>query len=92
MDTGLINGTNVWGVAGVNQTGSRFNVTVVPGTSYRIRLINMAIDTHFKFMIDNHTMTVISTDLVPIEPYETDVLDITMGKPLGLLLGHSKHV
>ena len=48
-------------------------------TSYRIRLVNGAVDTHFKFMIDNHTMQVIAADLVPIEPYETDVINIGMG-------------
>lgn len=31
-------------------------------------------------MIDNHTMTVIAADLVPIESYNTTVLDIGMGQ------------
>lgn len=31
-------------------------------------------------MIDNHTMQVIASDLVPIVPYETTVLDIGMGE------------
>jgi hypothetical protein len=31
-------------------------------------------------MIDNHTMTVIANDLVPITPYKTNVLNIAMGK------------
>ena len=79
LDTGLINGTNVAGTEGVNQTGFYFNTTVTAGTSYLIRVINMAIDTDFKFSIDEHTMTVISTDMVPITPYETDVLNIAMG-------------
>ena len=30
-------------------------------------------------MIDNHTMEVIASDLVPITPYTTDVLSIGMG-------------
>ncbi|KAL1625475.1 hypothetical protein SLS56_007369 [Neofusicoccum ribis] len=81
QSNGLINGTNVFGEDGAaNQTGYRFNMTVASGTSYRLRLINMAIDTHFKFMIDNHTLTVISTDLVPITPYETDVLNIAIAQ------------
>jgi FtsP/CotA-like multicopper oxidase with cupredoxin domain len=42
--------------------------------------VNAAVDTHFKFMIDNHTMTVIASDLVPITPYETTVLNIGMGQ------------
>lgn len=31
-------------------------------------------------MIDNHTMTVIAADLIPIEPYETTVVNIGMGQ------------
>lgn len=59
LDNGLINGTNVYGDDdSSDQTGSRFELSVEAGTSYRIRLVNGAIDTHFKFMIDNHTMTV----------------------------------
>ncbi|KAF2018092.1 multicopper oxidase [Aaosphaeria arxii CBS 175.79] len=75
LDNGLINGTNIY-----EDGGFRYNTTFVSGTSYRIRLVNGAVDTHFKFMIDNHTMTVIASDLVPIEPYEATVLDISMGQ------------
>ncbi|KAH8685762.1 Cupredoxin [Tricladium varicosporioides] len=75
LDNGLINGTNTY-----DDAGSRFEMTVTEGESYRIRLINGAIDTHFKYMIDGHTMTVIAMDLVPIEPYETTVLSIGMGQ------------
>lgn len=81
LDNGLINGTNVFGEDGyANQTGTRFNTSFTEGTSYRLRLVNAACDTHFKFMIDNHTMTVIANDLVPITPYKTNVLNIAMGK------------
>jgi FtsP/CotA-like multicopper oxidase with cupredoxin domain len=80
LNNGLINGTNVFGEDGSSsQTGSRFNVSFESGTSYRMRLVGAAVDTHWKFSIDNHTMTVIAADLVPVEPYETTVLDITMG-------------
>jgi hypothetical protein len=76
-ENGLINGTNIFGEDGsVDQTGSRFE----PGTSYRLRLINVAMDTHWKFMIDNHTLTVIAIDLVPIEPFKTDIVSIGIGK------------
>lgn len=81
LDTGLINGTNVYGSDGEDsQTGSRLTVGFTSGTSYRMRLVNAAVDTHWKFSIDNHTMTVISADLIPIEPYTTTMLDMTMGK------------
>lgn len=80
LDNGLINGTNVYGDDGAsNQTGYRFNTSFTAGTSYRFRLVNAAIDTHFKFSIDNHTMTVIAMDLVPIVAYNTTVLSIGIG-------------
>ncbi|KAF1344333.1 Cupredoxin [Delphinella strobiligena] len=81
LDNGLINGTNVYGDDDSDsQTGSRLEISVVSGTSYRLRLINGAIDTHFKFSIDNHTMTVIANDLVPIVPYNSTVLDVGIGE------------
>ncbi|KAM3551263.1 hypothetical protein MY1884_007814 [Beauveria asiatica] len=58
----------------------QFNTSFTSGESYRLRLINGAIDTHFKFSIDNHTMTVIAADFVPITPYDTTVLDMAMGQ------------
>ncbi|KAI1848598.1 hypothetical protein JX265_011548 [Neoarthrinium moseri] len=81
LDNGLINGTNVYGDdEDASQTGSRFTVSVTEETSYRIRIVNAAIDSHFKFMIDNHTLTVIAMDLVPITPFTTDILSIAMGQ------------
>jgi FtsP/CotA-like multicopper oxidase with cupredoxin domain len=79
LDTGLINGTNVYNNSGV-LTGYYFNTSFVSGTSYRIRLVNSAIDSFFKFSIDNHTFTVIENDWVPIEPYTTDVISIGIGE------------
>ena len=80
LTTGLINGTNVFFGTGANVTGHRFTTQVKAGTSYRLRLINAAIDTHWKFTMDNHTMTVIAMDLVPIKPFTTEVLSIGMGE------------
>jgi FtsP/CotA-like multicopper oxidase with cupredoxin domain len=54
--TGLINGTNVFGEDGdPDQSGKRFEMTFEAGTSYLLRLVNVAIDTQFKFMIDSRT-------------------------------------
>ncbi|KAI0595724.1 multicopper oxidase [Biscogniauxia sp. FL1348] len=81
LDNGLINGTNTW-----EDGGYRYNTTFTSGTSYRIRLVNAAVDTHFKFSIDNHTLQVIASDLVPIEPYTTTVLDIGMGQRYDIIV------
>ncbi|KAK6074337.1 multicopper oxidase [Seiridium cupressi] len=72
---GLINGTNVY-----NDGGSRFQTSVTAGSSYRLHLVNAAMDTMFRFSIDNHTLTVISSDLVPIEPYETTSVNVGIGQ------------
>lgn len=79
-DNALINGTNVFGEDGKDQMGWRFRMSFTPGKSYRLRLGNAACDTHFKFSIDHHVLTVIAADLVPIQPYTTSVLDIAIGK------------
>ncbi|KAI3335779.1 putative extracellular dihydrogeodin oxidase/laccase [Ustulina deusta] len=81
LENGLINGTNVY-----DDGGSRFETTWVSGTSYRLRLVNTAADTHFKFTIDNHTMQVIAMDFVPIVPYSTDVLAIAMGQRYDIIV------
>lgn len=81
LDNGLINGTNVY-----DDGGSRFETTFEAGKRYRIRLVNAAADTHFKFTIDNHTMEVISTDFVPIVPYSTDIVSIAMGQRYDIIV------
>ena len=55
LDTGLINGTNTWSNGSV---GTRWETDFTSGTSYLLRLVNGAIDTHFDFSIDNHTLQV----------------------------------
>lgn len=81
LDTGLINGTNVW-----EDGGAYFETTMEEDKTYLLRLVNGAADTHFDFMIDNHTMQVIASDFVPIVPYYTDVLSIGMGQRYDILV------
>ncbi|KAF7585885.1 hypothetical protein BBP40_009936 [Aspergillus hancockii] len=91
FDNGLINGKNVFGIDDyANQTGTRWNTSFIEGTSYRFRLVNAAGDTHFTFMIDNHTMTVVASDLVPIQPYNTTVLDVAMGQRYDIIVRADK--
>lgn len=44
-----------------------------------MRLINTSVDTTFVFAIDNHNLTVIETDFVPINPYVTNSVLIGIG-------------
>ncbi|KAF1349911.1 multicopper oxidase-domain-containing protein [Delphinella strobiligena] len=83
LDTGLINGLNVFGDDGSSdQTGSRYSVPTEfeSNKTYMFNIVNTAIQSTYKFYIDNHTMTVISADFVPIVPYETDILNINIGQ------------
>lgn len=87
LDTGLLNGTNVYGDDGdADQTGYRWNTTLTEGTTYRMRLVNAAVDTHWKFSIDNHTIGVMAMDLVPLEPYNTTTLSIGMGQRYDIII------
>ncbi|KAJ8062156.1 hypothetical protein OCU04_008716 [Sclerotinia nivalis] len=60
--------------------GKKFEATFVEGKKYRIRLINVGIDSHFEFAIDGHTLTVVANDLVPIVPYTTETILIGIGQ------------
>ena len=63
----------------VNNAGiSKFSFT--SGKKHRLRLINSGIQAIQKFSIDNHTMTVIANDFIPLVPYETTV--VTLGVSL----------
>ncbi|ETN42833.1 uncharacterized protein HMPREF1541_01991 [Cyphellophora europaea CBS 101466] len=50
------------------------------GKSYRLRLINSGADTIQHFSIDDHTLTVIANDMVPVVPYDTDVVVLGIGQ------------
>lgn len=73
-DNGLFNGKNKF-----NGSGEYSEFVFIPGKRHRIRLINSSTDQHFKFWIDQHTMTVQQADFVPINPYNQTVLDIAIG-------------
>lgn len=88
LDTGLLNGTNEFNTTAddgtvLKTTGARFQLVVNPGTSYRLRLVNAAVDSMFKFFIENHPLTVIAMDLVPIHPVVKKNVSITMGALFG---------
>lgn len=85
LENTLMNGTNTFDCSDSSDTncvggGEKFEVNFVHGTKYRLRLINVGIDSHFEFAIDGHNLTVISNDLVPIVPYTTDTLLISIGQ------------
>jgi len=84
LDNGLINGMNTWTLADGTTVGKRFELPTEfeQGKKYLLRVTNVAMQSTYKFYLDGHKFTVISNDFVPIVPYETDVLDINIGKLL----------
>ncbi|KAF2811471.1 uncharacterized protein BDZ99DRAFT_384451 [Mytilinidion resinicola] len=50
------------------------------GKKHLLRIINTSADAVQKFSIDNHTMSVIANDFVPIVPYTTGVVTLGVGQ------------
>ncbi|KAJ4992510.1 Laccase-2-like protein 4 [Stagonosporopsis vannaccii] len=82
MDTALINGKGTYNGTG----GERYEVAFEAGKKYRMRFVNAAVDSYFKLSLDGHKMTVIAMDFVPVEPFEIDVLDFTMGQRYDVII------
>jgi FtsP/CotA-like multicopper oxidase with cupredoxin domain len=53
---------------------------------HRLRLINHGANGVQKFTIDNHNLTVIALDLVPVQPYTTDVVTLGVGARADILV------
>lgn len=75
MENGLINGTNTY-----QGSGAKLETIFESGKKYRFRVENVATDGHFQFSIDGHSLTVIGNDLVPIVPYNTDAISVSIGQ------------
>jgi FtsP/CotA-like multicopper oxidase with cupredoxin domain len=66
-----------------------FNDTLAPGGRpgrYLLRLINTSIGSTFIFSIDNHLLTVVSADFVPIYPYMTTSVLIGIGQRYNVIV------
>ncbi|KAL1877560.1 hypothetical protein VTK73DRAFT_8549 [Phialemonium thermophilum] len=56
------------------------------GRTHRLRLVNTGASGDQRFSIDDHTMTVIANDFVPIVPYETRVVTLGVGQRSDVLV------
>ncbi|KAI1269263.1 laccase-1 [Xylariaceae sp. FL1019] len=86
MDNILVNGTNTFTNDDGSVTGSKFEMVFEQGKSYRIRLINVAVDGAFDFHIDGHEFTIIATDLVPVEPFTVDHVQVGIGQRYDIIV------
>jgi FtsP/CotA-like multicopper oxidase with cupredoxin domain len=73
----LVNGTHI---NAANDNGKYARINVVKGKSYRIRLINTAVDSTFTVSFDGHPFTVMTSDFVPIKKFITDQLTLQIGQ------------
>ncbi|XP_073310978.1 laccase-17-like [Primulina huaijiensis] len=63
-----------------------YRLTVKPGKTYMLRLINAAMNDELFFSIANHSLTIVEADAVYVKPFETDVVFITPGQTTNVLL------
>ncbi|KAG2279311.1 hypothetical protein Bca52824_050531 [Brassica carinata] len=83
-DAFLING-----LAGNTYSCSKnrmYNLKVVQGKTYLLRIINAALNTHLFFKIANHNVTVVAIDAAYTTPYVSDVMILTPGQTVDALL------
>lgn len=67
-------------------TGKHTLWSVQKGKKHLFRFINGAAMEMYSIRFDNHKMTVIAADFVPIEPYETEWLNIACGQRYDVIL------
>jgi len=91
-DNNLINGKGIMNCTEVNDglpcttlAGlSKFQFQT--GKTHRLRLINAGAEGTQKFSIDNHALTVMAYDFVPIVPFETTVVTLGVGQRADVLV------
>lgn len=71
----IVNGTN----QNANGGGKYGQVNIQSGKKYRLRLINTSVDNAIRVSLDNHPFQVITSDLVPIHPYNTNWVLLGIG-------------
>ena len=76
---GLINGKNI-NTLGDDGVGERWTTTFRAGKKHLLRLVNTGTEVTFKFSIDGHKLRVVAMDWVPIQPYTTNTLFISIGQ------------
>ncbi|KAI9727714.1 MAG: hypothetical protein M1828_005942 [Chrysothrix sp. TS-e1954] len=78
----LINGTSTNSAGG----GTSNKVNIERGKRYRLRLINASVNTYIRVSLDDHPLTVITSDFVPIQPYTTNFLLMGIGQRYDVII------
>lgn len=88
-DNILINGTNV-NVAG---TSGAYAVTeLTPGKRYKLRIINPSVDNVFTVRLQNHSMTVVASDFVPVNSVTVNELFLGIGQRYDVTIDASQPI
>ncbi|KAM0704513.1 hypothetical protein Q7P35_008747 [Cladosporium inversicolor] len=60
--------------------GSYNQMTITKGKKYRLRLVNIAVDSYIRVSLDSHILTVMTSDFVPINPFTTKWILLGIGQ------------
>ncbi|KAJ5722107.1 multicopper oxidase [Penicillium malachiteum] len=92
VDNNLINGKGAYDCnssmphAGCQSGAGYAKFQFHSGKRYRLRLLNTGSLANQKFSIDNHEMTVIANDYVPIKPYRTKTVTLGAGQRTDIIV------
>lgn len=68
---------------GKYQGGGSYSVTqLTPGKRHKLRLVNTGNNAYIHVSLDNHAFTVVAADFVPVKPFVTNTLTLSIGKNL----------
>lgn len=85
----FINGSNI---NPLGKGGAYAKVVLTPGKKHLLRLINPSVDNGFTVSIVGHSLTVVSTDFVPVNAYTTNAVFLGVGARYDVTIDASQPV
>ncbi|CAL0318038.1 unnamed protein product [Lupinus luteus] len=73
-------------------TNDIYQLDVIPGKTYLLRLINAGLNTENFFAIANHTLTIVEADAEYTKPFTTDTVMLGPGQTLNVLISADQPV
>ncbi|KAK7275389.1 hypothetical protein RIF29_16505 [Crotalaria pallida] len=73
-------------------TNDIYQLDVIPGKTYMLRLINAGLNTENFFAIANHTLTIVEADAEYTKPFTTDTVMLGPGQTLNVLVSTDQPV
>ncbi|TID17143.1 laccase-like multicopper oxidase [Venturia nashicola] len=83
----LYNGLGVTGGVGKYAT-----TTLTPGKKHKLTLVNTGTNQYIHVSLDNHPFTVVAADFIPIVPYNTSSLVISVGQRYDIIIDANQAV